>query len=48
MREVVRAFEKYGLAHLLVDANGNVSPQVGVMRLLAALRAAEDRLLELE
>ena len=35
IEEVRRAFEKHGFADLLVDAQGKVSPHIGVLRLLA-------------
>lgn len=34
-QEVVRAFEKFGASSLLVDAHGQVSLSVGVLRVLA-------------
>ena len=37
MREVHRAFTKYGLDHLLVTAHGILSPHIAVLRLLAFL-----------
>jgi hypothetical protein len=41
LREVVRAFEKFGEADALADANGNVTPYIGVLRVLERLREAE-------
>ncbi len=34
MQEVRRAFEKFGIADLLVSADGSISPHIGVLRLL--------------
>lgn len=33
VEEVRRAFEKFGISDLLVDAHGGVSPHIGVLRL---------------
>lgn len=42
LREVVRAFEKFGEAGALVDANGKITPYLGVLRTLERLHWAED------
>lgn len=41
LREVVRAFEKFGEANALADANGNITPYLGVLRVLERLHEAE-------
>jgi len=47
MLEIRRAFEKYGLAELLVAADGTVSTHIGVLRLLMVVSQHDDLLLEL-
>lgn len=42
LHEVVRAFEKFGEADALADANGNITPYLGVLRTLERLHSAED------
>ena len=37
MREVVRAFEKYGLGELVTSAHGTSSPHIAVLRVLKLL-----------